>query len=152
MHPLLEEHGAAGVRHDSHALAVLPEVADHRDDLGQHHRPANILSVQRRDVEVEALAPGLDAVPTEGASRFGLEGGDVLHDDRERDVVRGCDGAREFLEPEPVVESQVEKCAVHVEQHIINVRKVHDCSCAARWTARLYPVREVKSKKLLIYF
>ena len=75
------------------------------------------LGLERGDVEVEFLAPVVDAVPLERAP-LRVEARPQPRDGLlRRHAVALAPAARQRLEPEQVVEAQVEHRAVHVEAH-----------------------------------
>jgi hypothetical protein len=86
------------------------------DHVGMHRDQVFDLLFQQRDVEVELLAPVVDAVPGHRAlDRAGALGKHGTRVGERQRVTLGVT-PRHVLEPEVVVEMQIEQRAVHVQQ------------------------------------
>ena len=115
-----------GIGREQHALAEAPQqVKEVRGAVEVADLVAQFV-LERRDVEPEFVAPVIHAVPVERAA-LRVEPRPQL---RHRRVVieAAClaPAPRQHLEPEQVVEMQVEHGAVHVEAHDVDAGPVGD--------------------------
>ena len=103
------------VRREQHALAERAHVREKPRRAGQEPDVLPMLALERDDVERQLLRPVVDAVPLERAAH-GLEPRPELLERRVgiETATRGV-MARQLLEPEEIVKSEVEDRAVHVE-------------------------------------
>ena len=104
-----------GIGRQQHALAERAHAIEEVRRAGQVADVRAHLGLQRGDVEAEFLAPVIDAVPVQRAA-LGVEARLQLREGRDRvEPALRAPPVRQRLEPEQVVEAQVEDRAVHVE-------------------------------------
>ena len=83
-------------------------------------------ALERRDVETQFVAPVIHAVPVERAALRLEPRLELGHGRLVIEAARCTPAARQHLEPEQVVEMQVEHGAVHVETHPVDAGPVGD--------------------------
>src|SRR5258707_4007571 len=126
-HALVLDGERRGVRvGDQHqALAAGAQFSQKHFRARQESHAGQRLALQGGDVELKLSRPIVDAIPLQGVR-------DILEFERQA-LVRLClaDAIRRGVSvgdqgpPKPIIEAQVQQCAVHVEQHGIDTFPVH---------------------------